>query len=80
LQAAIPSTLNPAAPSEGNCGEGNRPQPLEVAALLKLAATNVLFSLAIHLAPGDLEATVESIASSSHIRTSAPPSGADGRR
>ncbi|MFM7038970.1 MAG: four helix bundle protein, partial [Planctomycetaceae bacterium] len=26
-----------------SCREGNRPQPLEVAALLKLAATNVLF-------------------------------------
>jgi hypothetical protein len=25
--------------------EGNRPQPLEVASLLKLAATNVLFPL-----------------------------------
>ena len=26
-----------------SCREGNRPQPLEVASLLKLAATNVLF-------------------------------------
>jgi len=65
-EAAISSTLNPAAPSEGNCGEGkadgnsvdagssketscrrscregNGPQPLEVAALLNLAAANVL--------------------------------------
>ena len=41
--AATPATLNPAAPPEGDCGEGDRPQPLEVASLLKLAATNVLF-------------------------------------
>ena len=27
----------------GDCGEGNRLLPLEVASLLKLAATNVLF-------------------------------------
>ncbi|MFN9039986.1 MAG: hypothetical protein ACK5YO_27065, partial [Planctomyces sp.] len=32
-----------------SCREGNRPQPLEVASLLKLAATNVLFpGLFIH--------------------------------
>jgi len=66
-KATIPATLNPAGPSEGNCGEGNtdgnsvhagssketscrescregnRPQPQEVAALLNLAAANVLF-------------------------------------
>jgi hypothetical protein len=29
--------------SRRSCREGNRPQPLEVASLLKLAATNVLF-------------------------------------
>lgn len=29
--------------SRRSCREGNRPQPLEVASLLKLVATNVLF-------------------------------------
>ena len=33
-----------------SCREGNRPQPLEVAALLKLAATNVLFPELIFMA------------------------------
>lgn len=38
-----------------SCREGNRPQPLEVASLLKLAATNVLFPDVLKLGSASAE-------------------------
>ena len=38
-----------------SCREGNRPQPLEVASLLKLAATNVLFPVTVELITDEVD-------------------------
>ncbi|MFN5744321.1 MAG: hypothetical protein ACK5A1_22315, partial [Planctomyces sp.] len=41
--------------SRRSCREGNRPQPLEVASLLKLAATNVLFPVTVELITDEVD-------------------------